>query len=181
MRFSDPTIRYSRRAFIGTASCAVGGLLIAPRRDSEFMRYDADARRVDLTIIAAFDQSNSGFNFNGGSHGGHRITVPTGWTVRLTFINRDVIPHSVAVVQEQKVVPMYITRPAFSGAASGALQRGLPAGGRQDDIAFVARTPGAYLIACGIPGHAVLGSYVQLIVSSSVTVPTYEESTVSSW
>ena len=179
MRLSNPTIRFTRRDFIGAASCVLSGLLIGARRDPEFMRYDADARRVELTVIAAFDQSNSGYNFNGGAHGSHRITVPGGWTVRLTFINRDVIPHSVAVVREERRVPMYVTRPAFSGAASQALQHGLPSGGRQDDIEFVAGLPGSYLVACGVPGHAVLGGYLHLIVSSSATVPTYEMTAVS--
>lgn len=176
MGFSDQTILFTRRGFIAAASCAAGGLLLGARSDPEFLRYDADARRVDLTVIAAFDQSNSGFNFNGGSHGGHRIVVPNGWTVRLTFINRDVIPHSVAVVRQEKRVPMYVTRPAFPGAASRSLQHGLPSGGRHDAITFVAEGPGTYLIACGIPGHAVLGTYLELTVSSSARVPTYEVS-----
>jgi sulfocyanin len=179
MRFSKRTILFTRRAAIGVASCAVVAVLLGVRSDPEFMRYDAGARRVDLTVTAAFDQSNSGYNFNGGSHGGHRITVPNGWTVRLTFINRDVIPHSLAVVRQEKRVPMYVTRPAFAGAVSHALQRGLPTGGRQDDISFVAGEPGTYLIACGVPGHAVLGSYLELIVSSSATVPTYEMTAVA--
>ena len=178
MRLFDETKRYSWRPSLGAASCALAGLLLGAR-DPEFMRYDADARRVDLTLTSAFDQSNSGYNLNGGSHGSHRITVPAGWTVRLTFINHDVIPHSVAVVREQKQVPLYVTRPAFSGAATRSLQQGLPAGGRQDDIAFVAGLPGTYLIACGIPGHAVLGSYLRLVVSSSVSAPTYELTAVS--
>jgi sulfocyanin len=179
MRFSEQRVLFTRREFIGAASCAVGGLLVGVRSDPEFMRYDAAARRVDLTVIAGFDQSNSGFNFNGGSHGSHRITVPAGWKVRLTFINRDVIPHSVVVARDQKQVPMYVTRPAFPGAASRAPQQGLPSGARQDDIVFVAGSPGAYVIACGIPGHAVLGSYIYFAVSSSATVPTYEMTSVS--
>ena len=178
MRLFIETKLHHRRLFLGAASCALAGSLLGAR-DPEFMRYDADARRMDLTVISAFDQSNSGYNFNGGSHGSHRITVPAGWTVRLTYINRDVIPHSVAVVREQKQVPLYVTRPAFPGAATRSLQQGLPAGGRQDDISFVAGLPGSYLIACGIPGHAVLGSYLRLVVSSSATVPTYEMNAVS--
>lgn len=178
MRLFDEPKLYIRRLFLGAASCALAGLLVGAR-DPEFMRYDADARRVDLTVTSAFDQSNSGFNLNGGSHGSHRITVPAGWTVRLTFINHDVIPHSVAVVREQSQVPLYVARPAFPGAATRSLQRGLPAGDRQDDIAFVAGLPGSYLIACGIPGHAVLGSYLRLVVSPSATVPTYELTAVS--
>jgi hypothetical protein len=140
-------------------------LFTGARRDPEFMRYDAAARRVDLTIIAAFDQSNTGYNFNGASHGAHRIPV---------FVNRDVFRHSIAVIREVRSLPLRITKPVFPGAASRAPDVGLPAGARQDDIAFVADRPGEYLLACGVPGHAVLGSYLRLTVSSADSVPRYE-------
>jgi sulfocyanin len=173
MSLSTPRL-YDRRAFIGVASFAAYALLTGGRGDHGFMRYDRSARRVDLLLIAAFDESNSGYNFNGGSHGAHRITVPAGWHVRVRLINRDVIPHSVAVVHEREVVPMRIARPAIAGAASRALERGLPTGARQDDIMFVATPPGEYLIACAVPGQAALGSYLRLTVSSGAALPAYE-------
>src|SRR5512138_169388 len=100
MRSSNGTThRRFRHAFIGTAAVAACAVLSGVRSDPEFMRYDTAARRVTLTIIAAFDQSNSGYNFNGGFRGSHEITIPAGWRVDLTLVNRDVIPHSVAVIR----------------------------------------------------------------------------------
>ena len=153
------------------ASCVV---LSGSRTDPQFMSYDAVAHRVDLTITAALDRSNSGYNFNGASYGAHRITVPLGWSVTIDFVNRDVFPHSIAVIREPRFLPLRIAKPVFRGAASRAPEVGLPAGGRQSDIAFVASLPGAYLIACGVPGHAASGSYISLTVSYVDTVPTYE-------
>src|SRR4051812_24615349 len=87
-----------------TTLAALWGALIltvcgVARPDSEFMRYDANAREVQLTVTAGYNASNSGFNLNGGFRGSHRITVPAGWRVRMTFINADVIPHSLGVVR----------------------------------------------------------------------------------
>lgn len=78
MSFFDPAHLYTRRAFVGVASYAAWVLLTGARRDARYMRYGANARRVDLTVIAGFDKSNSGFNFNAGSQSSHCIMVPAG-------------------------------------------------------------------------------------------------------
>jgi sulfocyanin len=176
---SGTTHRRFRHAFIGTAAFAACAVLSGVRSDPEFMRYDAAARRVTLTIIAAFDQSNSGYNFNGGFRGSHVITIPAGWRVELTLVNRDVISHSVAVIRDVQRLPLRIEQPAIPGASSRAPQNGVRAGGREDDITFVADHPGAYLIACGVTGHTVHGSYLRLLVSETATVPTYVIDTVA--
>jgi sulfocyanin SoxE-like protein len=175
----DRVRRDVHRAIVSVAILMASVVLSGGRRDPEFMRYDAEARRVDLTIIAAFDQSNSGYNFNGGSRGRHRITVPLGWRVVMTFENRDVMPHSAAVIREAKYVPVRIIAPAFRHAATSSIERGLPVGGREDGIEFVAERPGSYLIACGVPGHAVVGTYLRFVVSGDATVPTYETNVVA--
>jgi sulfocyanin len=138
------------------------------------MQFDASGRRVDLLVVAAYTKANSGFNFNGGWSGSHRITIPAGWTVRINFVNRDVVPHSIGIVRQGRLLPTRIGRPVFPGAASRALEVGTPAGDRQDDIVFVASLPGAYLLACGVPGHTAVGSYLQFIVSQDAAVPNYE-------
>jgi len=166
--------QFLRRTVLVAASYAACAVLVGAGRDPEFMRYDAVARRVDLSITAALDQSNSGYNFNGGFDGSHRITVPLGWQVRMAFSNHDLFPHSVVVVGETKRLPLRVSRPAFVGAASSALQQGLPPGGRDDDIVFVANQAGVYLITCGVPAHTALGTYLRLVVSEDAAVPTYE-------
>jgi hypothetical protein len=142
--------------------------------DPEFMRYDAAARRVELTIIAAYDQANSGYNFNGGFNGSHHVTIPLGWQIAVTIVNRDVIPHSFTVIAVARLLPLRIDRPALPGGASRNHQVGVRAGGREDGIEFAASIPGDYLIACGVTGHAALGSYLRLTISADAKVPRYE-------
>lgn len=174
---AHPGVRRTTLAALwGTLIVAVCGVA---RPDPEFMRYDANAREVQLSVTAGYDKSHSGFNLNGGYFGSHRITVPVGWRVQVTFVNADVIPHSVGVVREQKRVPASTLKPAFVGAASRAWESGIPPGARQDDITFTAATPGAYWLACGVPGHAVVGSYLRFTVSTDATVPTYEAGIVA--
>ena len=170
---SHASRRFGRSAMIGAAwaGCV---LLSGAKRDPEFLQFDAAARRVDLLVVAAYTKVNSGYNFNGGWNGSHRITIPVGWTVRIAFVNRDVIPHSVGIVREGRRLPTRIGRPAFPGGASRALEQGIPAGARQDDIVFVASSAGAYLLACGVPGHTAVGSYLRVTVSADATVPGYE-------
>ena len=165
--------RFSRSALVG-AAWAGCMLLSGAKRDPEFLQFDAAARRVDLLIVAAYTKVNSGYNYNGGWNGSHRITIPLGWTVRISFVNRDVISHSVGIVRHGTRLPTRIGRPAFPGAASRALQQGIPAGARQDDIVFVASSAGAYLLACGVPGHTAVGCYLRVTVSPDATVPAYE-------
>lgn len=163
-----------RHAIAIAASFAGCLLLLGARRDPEFMRYDLEARHVELTITAAYDQSNTGYNLNGGFQGSHRVTIPQGWRVAVTFVNRDLVPHSFVVIREARQLPLRIDRAALPGAASRKHQVGVPAAGREDGIEFVASHPGAYLIACGVNTHAAMGSYLRLVVSADAPVPTYE-------
>lgn len=137
------------------------------------MTFDSTTRVVQLTITTRYDESHGGFNLNGGYAGNHRITVPLGWTVHISFINRDVIEHSLGLVKDDGHPPTRVARPAFPGAASRSLGAGIPAGGRDDAISFVARAAGSYLLACGVPGHAALGGYLRFVVSADARVPTY--------
>ena len=166
--------RRIRRGMLIAASFTGYMALSAMRTDPEFMRYDAAARRVELTIIGRYDESNNGYNFNGGFNGSHRVTVPPGWRVAVTLVNGDVIPHSFALIRPVRWLPLQIDRPALPDAASREHQVGVRAGAREEGIEFVASQPGAYLIACGIPGHTAGGMYLRLAVSSDATVPTYE-------
>ena len=172
--FNRTAYRKGRHAILIAASFTGCVVLSAVRRDPEFMRYDAEARRVELTMIAAYDQSNNGYNFNGGFNGSHHVTVPLAWRVAVTLVNRDVIPHSFVVIRPVRYLPLRIDRPALPGAASRTHQVGVPAGGREDGIEFVAGQPGAYLLACGITAHTAGGSYLRLTISADAKVPTYE-------
>ncbi len=151
----------------------MGILTAGAPADPEFLTYDAAQRTVQLTVVARYNDSNSGFNLNGGFRGSHRVSVPAGWRVRVAFTNHDAIPHSLGLVRATGQLPLRIGKPAFAGAASRAIDIGIPARAR-DEFSFVAAQDGAYLLACGVAGHAAIGSYLQFVVSRDATVPTYE-------
>ncbi len=65
---------------------------------NRFLWYDAAARTAHLQIVAAFDGTNGGMNFNGASNGGATITIPLGWRVLVAFVNRDAVPHSAIII-----------------------------------------------------------------------------------
>ena len=144
----------------------------APRVD-DFMTYDAAQRTVQLTVVARYDGSNIGYNLNGGFQGSHVITVPLGWRVHTTFINRDVVPHSLGLVRQTKLLPTRIGKPAIAGAASRRLQSGI-AGNDRDEFEFVAAQSGPYFLACGVAGHAAIGSYLRFVISADAASPVYE-------
>src|SRR5688572_7494509 len=62
----------------------------------EWYQVDHTARTVNLTVTAGLDATNNNWNFNGGANGNVTITVPEGYTVNMTFTNRDAaMAHSV--------------------------------------------------------------------------------------
>jgi hypothetical protein len=115
-----------------------------PRR---FLRVDASAHVVSLTLVAAYDGDNNGFNFDGYGRGELLVTVPLRWRVRVTCTNRGALRHSCAVVSG----PMTAT-PAFRGATTRDPVRGL-AQGETQTFSFVAARAGSFRLACLVPGH----------------------------
>ena len=70
------------------------------------------------------------------------------------------------------VQPIEPSEPAFPNAALAQLEEGLA----EDETAsldFIADRAGQYMIACGVPGHAQAGMWLQLAVSNGLKVPAY--------
>ena len=138
------------------------------------LSYDAATKTVGLTLNAAEGSANGGMNFNGGSSGNLTITVPQGWTVRWHFVNMDAVPHSAIVLPDQRPFPAIPQTPAIPRAYTAQVTAGIPTNGT-DDTQFVASPAGAYVIACGVPGHASSGMWIRFVVSATATVPTYQQ------
>jgi uncharacterized cupredoxin-like copper-binding protein len=112
----------------------------------QFLAVDTATHTVTVTLIAAYDGVNNGFNFDGYS----RLlmwTVPRGWRVQVVCKNRGPLRHSCAVVQGADS-----TAPAFRGAATPQPQIGLEAG-HSASFTFRASRAGIYRFACLVPGH----------------------------
>ncbi|MFL5574860.1 MAG: sulfocyanin-like copper-binding protein [Gemmatimonadaceae bacterium] len=143
-------------------------------RVNRFMSYDAANKSVDLSVIAAFDHTMGGFNFNGGSNGAHVITVPVGWSVSMDVKNVDAIPHSAIVIRQQKPLPNAPDSPDIPRAYTSHVNDGLPPVNGEDQVNFRASKAGDYWIYCGVPGHGPSGMYISFIVSADATAPSYK-------
>ncbi|MGZ4332870.1 MAG: sulfocyanin-like copper-binding protein [Gaiellaceae bacterium] len=114
-----------------------------PPRD--FLAVDAQRHRVTITLIASYDGTNGGFNFDGYSRF-LMWTVPRGWTVRVVCRNRGALRHSCAVVQGASSA-----KPAFRGASTPQPQVGLESG-HTARFAFRATKKGVYRLTSLVPG-----------------------------
>jgi hypothetical protein len=114
---------------------------------SRFLSVDRGQRLIRLTLVAALDGSNNGFNFDGYGRGELLVRVPRGWRVEVDCENRGATRHSCAVVRGALA-----TSPAFPGAATPHPLQGLEPGARAT-FSFVASRVGTYRLACLVPGH----------------------------
>lgn len=144
-----------------------------PVRVNEFLTYDAGSRTASVQLIAGYNGVNGSLNYNGAIRGMRALAIPLGWHVHVTVSNRDTdLQHSAIVVAHVLPPPLELTTPAFEGAALPHLDEGL----HEDETGtmdFVATRAGRYMLACGVPGHAQSGMWLQLVVAPGVTVPAY--------
>lgn len=154
------------------ASRDTGGAQPDSATVNRFLSYDSSAKSVALTLVAAANSAQGGFNFNGGSVGNQTITVPLGWEIDIDFQNHDAVPHSALVIAAQNPLPAMPDKPAFPRAYTSHLIDGLPAQTGHDTMRFTASRAGDYLIACGVPGHALSGMFIRFVVSADATAPT---------
>lgn len=161
------------KAAPASASAAAATSTAAPDvKVNEFLSYDPAAKTIALKLFAAHGSVNGGMNFNGNSNGSATITVPAGWTVSWNFKNEDAIPHSAIILPNKQPFPAQPQDPAIARAYTNDVTAGL-ATGKTDQTTFKAQTPGEYLIACGVPGHAPSGMWIHFNVSADAKVPTY--------
>jgi hypothetical protein len=143
--------------------------LIEGLTPADFLRLSDKPNTVHLTVIAAYSTNNYGMNFNGFAHGNATYTVPTGWTVEVTFINPSPVPHSAIIVERDQVKKLQVPEPAFKGAAVASHITGISTS--KSTFQFVADEAGEYAIACGFPSHALAGHWIGFEVSASAKAP----------
>jgi Sulfocyanin (SoxE) domain len=124
-------------AVVEAAVVALSLAAKAPPSPSRFLAVDAQRHRVTITLIASYDGTNGGFNFDGYSRE-LMWTVPRGWMVRVVCKNRGPLRHSCVVVRGAGS-----TKPAFRGATTPQPALGLEAG-HTARFAFRASKVGVY-------------------------------------
>jgi FtsP/CotA-like multicopper oxidase with cupredoxin domain len=130
-------------------------VIVAHPSPAQFLHVYAKQRTALVTLVAGYDGSNNGFNFDGYGRGELIVSIPRGWRVRVTCRNRGALGHSCAVVRG----PMTVT-PAFRGAATPILPTGATT-----TFSFVASRTGSFRFACLVPGHEEARMYDVLEVT----------------
>jgi len=137
-----------------------------------WMSVDREANSVELEIVAGETESNDGWNYNGYSAGGARITVPEGARVTIHFRNADdVSPHRLAIAEPRDPYPGRFNGadPVFDGAVSDSPTSldGAARPGASETISFTASESGDYVMMCYLPGHANGGHRIHFRVSGA--------------
>ncbi|TRM80918.1 sulfocyanin, partial [Sulfolobus sp. F3] len=67
------------------------------------LKYDSSNKTVFLTIAVL--TSGPAFNFNGTSNGQLVIYIPAGWSVYVTYINYQSLPHNLILLENNTATP----------------------------------------------------------------------------
>jgi hypothetical protein len=135
-------------------------------------KYTAKSKTAHLKIIAAYGQDS--YNFNGGSNGQFKFTVPLGAKVVVTYSNdSQQMPHGVEIVAYDGTLPITYPppQPAFAGAASPNYMHGTPAG-ITVKFSFKASKAGKYLLICPVRNHVKFGHWDWFVVSKKAKTAT---------
>jgi hypothetical protein len=154
---------------VGIVAIACGGGEGQPSSSSspsaanvqQFMTMDTASQSVTFKVIGAYDNTSSGFNFDGYSNGGLTLTAPVNWKVTIACENRGSVNHSCAVVQDANA-----TAPAITGASTSNPTVGIAPGG-SESFTFTPSTAGTFRIACLVPGHEPGGMWITFTVAAS--------------
>lgn len=152
------------------ASSGIKQELIAGITEADFLKLGDKPKTAKITLIAAYSQENYGMNFNGFSKGKAVYSVPTGWTIEVTFINPSPVPHSAMVVDRDMVKKVQVGPPAFPGASVPSPTIGMSL--KKSVFSFVASDSGDYALCCGFPAHAISGHWVAFNVRDDLNKPT---------
>jgi hypothetical protein len=129
------------------AVALAAGLAASKPDPQRFLKVDARDRVVEVRLIAGYDSSNNGFNFDGYGRGELMVIVPVHWRIRVTCTDHSAMRNSCAVVQG----PMTV-KAAFSGASVPNPVEGLTQG-ETATFSFVAAHTGVFRLASLVAGH----------------------------
>jgi sulfocyanin len=160
--------------FLGVAVAACGtvttGSSTKATGNAHWLRTSSTTRSVTIKILAG---EQNGMNFNGYANGQMLITVPVNWHVTVDFTNVDnAETHSATIVplQDRTLASIPQTAVVFPGATTPNPSEGTGYNISQS-FHFMATRPGTYALACGVPGHALMGMWDRVTVSQTAKLP----------
>ncbi|WP_338598781.1 sulfocyanin [Sulfolobus tengchongensis] len=139
------------------------------------LKYDSTNKTVFLTIAVL--TTGPSFNFNGTSNGQLVIYIPAGWSIYVTYINEQSLPHNLILLENDTATPnnadvgqfgkiLYIVGATTSNYQTTGISSGQSVSGLWGPI-----NAGTYMLVCGILGHAESGMWAVVVASPNVTTP----------
>ncbi|MGB0143776.1 MAG: sulfocyanin-like copper-binding protein [Akkermansiaceae bacterium] len=144
-------------------------LPIGEIKNPVFLKQDPKKKEVEIYLIATFDKSNYGMNFNGVSKSEGGYEIPLGWKVKATFCNNSDVPHSVMVVEED-VAERKINlgdEPYFEGATTPKPNT-IGTTNKIEKFEFTPDEAGDFSFACGFPTHSANGHRIFLKIKKDL-------------
>jgi hypothetical protein len=162
---------------------AAAGFLLATtivRADTQltpsWLKVDPASKKAEVDVIAAFNDNNTSWNFNGYHTGNATVLIPLGWTVEMAFRNQEAeIPHSLVVIADPGDETQYPQEAGedtatFAGAHTKNPIEGTGVQGG-DRVSFQADKAGDFLWYCGVPGHGLAGMWIRFRAADDVQAP----------
>ncbi len=140
--------------------------LPADTADSQFVSFDPATNTVTFKLVAG------PFVFNGFGNGQATLTVPAKSNIVMNFVQDDGTPHSAEVQSGDGPVANSGGNPAIPRAYTNKVVEGLPQGAT-DVLKFTAPDTGKYRIICGVPGHALSGMWIWLVIDPAAKTPSF--------
>jgi hypothetical protein len=128
---------------------------------SHWLSWSAGTHRARLLLVAGYNSTNNGFNFDGYARGRMLVRIPRGWRLTVVCKNAGSRNHSCAVVHGAGTAKL-----AFAGASVPDAAQGL-APGRSASFTFRASRVGVYRLVCLVPGHELAREYDVLEIVAS--------------
>jgi sulfocyanin len=134
--------------------------------EPQWVQWDAGSKTAHVTLVAAYNENNGFFNFDGYAIGHLTITVPLGAKVVVSFTNKASLPHSAVITPfASHTLPGNFPL-AFPGASTPNPAAGAAKVKAPQVFTFTASKAGHYAIVCGVPGHAIGGMWDRLDVAN---------------
>jgi hypothetical protein len=135
------------------AAAVTAGQAARSPSPSHWLSWNARTRTARVLLVAGYDSTNNGFNFDGYARGRLLFRVPRGWRLTVVCKNAGTRNHSCAVVRGAGS-----GRIAFPGATTPEPAQGLSPG-RSATFTFRASRLGVYRFVCLVPGHELAREY----------------------
>ncbi len=165
-----------RKLMLGVGVLLAAAMTAAQAAALPFVVNQPAAKTAVINLIAGDGSANGGMNFNGGFKGDKTYVIPFGWKVIVKFRDEGVLAHSAIVIPRLAKLPVVISpsQAAFPGAFVKNLNQGWSKSQGVYTFSFTANKAGDFYIACGVPGHALAGQYIDLVISKSAKAASFK-------